>query len=181
MVIRLWRSLFFVLAGIILSFFIVGSGEAIKLTYTPVAPNLTAMAAAYPVSAKDLLTLTNRDRSANGLAPLKINPKLTSSALTKCSDMVQRNYWGHSDPDGTPFYKIIEAAGVKNYSTLGENLAIGQTDADSVNTDWINSPAHRDNILNPKFSQVGIAVCKYPNYTPDGQAAFISVQHLAAS
>ena len=173
MVIKLSRGLFFICAGIVLSFFIVGSSNAA----TQGEPNSSSNT--YSIKAAALLGLINEDRESSGVSSLAHNSKLDISAAAKCQDMVLRKYWGHQTPDGKTFDSYIVQAGYRSYRTLGENLAIGQTGTAEVNADWLASPSHRDNILNSDFKEAGIAVCVYPNYTPDNQPALLTVMHFA--
>jgi hypothetical protein len=71
--------------------------------------------------------------------------------------MFSRDYWAHFAPDGTSPWTFIKAQGY-NYIYAGENLARGYyTAADVVNA-WMESPEHRQNVLSPKYQNVGFAV-----------------------
>lgn len=146
--------------GLVISLLIVGTGEAVKVSYKPTESNLSGIYSSSLINTTELKDLINYDRNLIGLAPLKVNKQLNNSATAKCTDMVVENYFGHNSPDGSPFYKIIEGSGLRQYTSLGENLAIGQSDAASVNLDWMNSEGHRDNILSQNYSDMGVAVCK---------------------
>lgn len=109
--------------------------------------------------------LINAERQKAGLPALAVNPRLNESAATKCAHAQAKQYWGHNAPDGTTWHSFIKARTA--YRTAGENIAYGYKTAASNVQRWINSPGHRQNILNPKFTDVGHAVCssaKYPNY-----------------
>jgi hypothetical protein len=106
-----------------------------------------------------LVDLANDDRADNQLASLSFNPTLAAAAKLKAKDMANNQYFAHTSPydaSKTPWYWL----GVAGYSftAAGENLAIDFSDSDDVNRAWMESPGHRANILNSKFSEVGIAI-----------------------
>jgi hypothetical protein len=106
-----------------------------------------------------LSDLTNQERVAQNLPPLVIDPKLNEAAQAKADDMAKNSYFAHISPDGkTPWY-WIEQAGY-NYSHAGENLAVNFTDAQDVANAWMNSPAHRANILKANYTQIGTGVAE---------------------
>jgi hypothetical protein len=71
--------------------------------------------------------------------------------------MLAKGYWAHNAPDGTTPWVFIKAAGYE-YLYAGENLARGFTTApDTVNA-WMASPGHKENILSPKYKDVGFAI-----------------------
>jgi len=109
------------------------------------------------ISSSDILNLTNRERTERGLPPLKLNSRLMEAAEAKARDMFLDNYWAHVAPDGTEPWDFIDEAGYV-YISAGENLAKDFSRSSSVVKAWMNSPSHRDNILNPKFEDIGIAV-----------------------
>jgi len=111
------------------------------------------------ISTERLITLTNIERSKQGLTPLVQNPQLSRAALQKAGDMFAKNYWAHNSPDGTtPWYFIREAG--YNYTYAGENLARGFETAEEVVKAWMVSPKHRANVLSENFNEVGFAVKK---------------------
>ncbi len=119
-----------------------------------------------------LVDLANQDRTSNQLAVLTVNPILEKAAQAKANDMAAKSYFAHTSPEGkTPWYWFSDA-GYK-YSSAGENLAINFTDSGEVNTAWMNSPGHRANILNGKFTEIGIATAQG---TYNGQATVFVVQ-----
>lgn len=102
------------------------------------------------------INLLNADRAANGLAPLRVNLKLTALAGDYAQDMINRHFFAHNNPEGqTPFDRMHER-GI-TYGYAGENLAIN-TSVASAETAFMNSPGHQANILNSRYTQVGIGV-----------------------
>lgn len=89
--------------------------------------------------------------------PLAISPQLSLAANRKAQDMIKNNYFDHQSPNGrTPWHFIIESG--YNYYKAGENLAINFTTSEKLFEAWINSPDHRDNIINPEFEEVGFGI-----------------------
>jgi len=105
---------------------------------------------------QQVLDLVNKERAANGLNPLKVNPTLTQVARAHSADMINRNFFDHNNPDGKTPFDRIKAAGV-TYKTAGENLA-GASSVQTAHTNLMNSPGHRANILNASFTEVGIGI-----------------------
>jgi uncharacterized protein YkwD len=88
--------------------------------------------------------------------PLNWNSMLLTAATGHSADMAKNNYFSHTSQDGRTFDKRITAAGY-SWSTVGENIAAGQTSVQSVMTSWINSPGHCQNLMNPNFRDIGVA------------------------
>ncbi len=108
------------------------------------------------IYASVLVNLTNRDRIANNLSHLAVNPVLEVAAQMKADDMASKGYFSHNTPDGkTPWY-WFEQAGYQ-YKYAGENLAVNFKDSEEVHTAWTKSRGHFLNIINPKFTEIGIA------------------------
>lgn len=98
----------------------------------------------------------NRERAAVGAPPLQVDMQLVSLARSKSSDMIANNYFGHTSPTyGTPG-QMLAAAGVK-YRAMGENIA-GNRTVEGAHTSLMNSSGHRQNILNPSFTHLGVGV-----------------------
>lgn len=109
------------------------------------------------INTSEILALTNTSRAQEGVAALTLNSQLNQAAQLKAQDMLADNYFAHTAPDGTKPWAFIKEAGY-SYSAAGENLAMDFTDANSVHTAFINSPTHKKNIINPKYSEMGIAI-----------------------
>ncbi len=114
---------------------------------------LNSLSAVY---ASVLVTLTNQNRAMANIAELKVNPLLERAAQMKADDMASKSYFAHNTPDGkTPWYWLDEA-GYK-YVFAGENLAVNFTESEDVERAWMNSRGHFLNIMNPRFTEIGIA------------------------
>lgn len=128
------------------------------------------------IDAGEIIGLSNQQRTSRGLAALGTNAKLNNAAMAKAQDMVNRNYWSHYAPDGTsPWYFITQAG--YSYATAGENLAKDFNTSAGVVNAWMNSPAHRDNILNTTYQETGVAVL---NGTLQGQQTTLVVAMYAS-
>ena len=104
---------------------------------------------------REVLDLTNAARRDQGCSPLTPDDSLVEASGAHASDMVRRHYLDHTNPDGKDPGDRMKAAGF-NGSGWGENIAAGYTSAERVFAAWMNSEGHRDNILNCKFTRIGI-------------------------
>lgn len=109
------------------------------------------------ISREEVVRLTNIKRVEAGLQPLVLNNALSTAAQAKGNDMISKDYWAHVSPDGTQPWAFFNSVGYK-YRYAGENLARDFSNANSAVDAWMNSPTHRDNILNSKYKEVGIGV-----------------------
>lgn len=104
-----------------------------------------------------LIQMTNEERQTSGVGILKENSQLDTAAMQKAQDMFANDYFAHQSPQGISPWYWFKFAGY-NYKIAGENLAIGFIDSQEVVNAWINSPSHKENLLNPKFQETGMAV-----------------------
>ncbi|MFK0191983.1 sigma-70 family RNA polymerase sigma factor [Kitasatospora sp. NPDC090308] len=107
--------------------------------------------------AQQVVDLVNTQRAQAGCGPVRANAKLATAALRHSEDMAARNFFDHTNPDGAGPQQRIDAVGYA-WSGWGENIARGQKDAAAVMESWMNSPGHRANILNCKFTELGVGV-----------------------
>ncbi|MEZ0157303.1 CAP domain-containing protein [Streptomyces althioticus] len=103
----------------------------------------------------EVVELTNRERARAGLPALSRDPLLTTAARAHSADMVARDFYAHTAPDGSKPWDRAAAAGSR-CRTVGENIACGQRSAAEVVRGWMNSPGHRANILKPEFTHIGV-------------------------
>lgn len=107
----------------------------------------------------EIISLTNSQRTQNGVGSLTENAVLNQAALLKAQNMFQDNYWAHTNPydtSKTPWY-WFEQAGY-SYYMAGENLAMNFDTSAGVINGWMASPSHRENVLNGQFTEIGVAV-----------------------
>jgi uncharacterized YkwD family protein len=104
---------------------------------------------------REVVRLVNIERSKQGLPSLTLDNKLSEVAEKKSWDMKAHNYFSHQSPTyGSPF-DMLKQAGI-SYRTAGENIAAGYPTAKAVVDGWMNSEGHRENILNPAFTKIGV-------------------------
>ncbi len=111
---------------------------------------------------KEVFDLINKQRTNNGLQPLKVDEEVQKVARIKAQDMVQNNYFSHESPTyGSPF-DMLKSFKV-SYRTAGENIAANSSNSGAV-TAWMNSSGHKANILNSNFNYTGIGVVSSSKY-----------------
>jgi len=106
--------------------------------------------------AESIVAAMNRERAAQGLGPLQLEPRLNLAAEDRVGDMLSKRYFDHVSPDGVNPFTWVQSRGYR-YRMIGENLALGYRNSESVVNGWMNSPGHRENILKSGFNEVGIA------------------------
>jgi len=104
-----------------------------------------------------VIELTNNERLGAGITILKENTELNQAALAKAADMFEDNYWAHISPTGTEPWYFITESGYK-YQHAGENLARDFSNPRDVVAAWMASPTHRQNLLDSRYRDIGIAV-----------------------
>ncbi|HBQ51258.1 TPA: hypothetical protein DD690_04745 [Candidatus Daviesbacteria bacterium] len=109
------------------------------------------------IDQKKLIELTNVEREKQGLPPVAENAALDQAAALKAQNMFQENYWAHFAPSGKTPWDFILGSGYK-FTYAGENLAKNFYSSDEVVSAWMASTTHRENLLNPKYQDIGIAV-----------------------
>lgn len=129
------------------------------------------------IDSKRLIELTNSERQKSGLSPLSENGALDQAAELKAQNMFQENYWAHFAPSGKTPWDFISGAGYK-FNYAGENLAKNFTSAEAVVAAWMASQTHRDNLLNSKYKDIGIAVVEG---VLNGQKTILVVQEFGAT
>ncbi|WP_405127663.1 CAP domain-containing protein [Sinanaerobacter chloroacetimidivorans] len=104
---------------------------------------------------QQVIDLVNKERAAAGLPALTLNTKLAGVAEKKAEDLRDKNYFSHTSPTyGSPF-DMMKQFGI-TYKAAGENIARGQQTPSAVMNGWMNSQAHKNNILNKNFTQIGV-------------------------
>lgn len=123
-----------------------------------------------------IIAETNLQRQENGNLPaLEENKMLDGAAAAKAADMFKNQYFEHVSPAGVDPGKLVQSFGY-DYIVAGENLILGNFSSEKeVVQDWMNSPGHRANILNVRYTEIGVAVVK-GKYK--GQTVWIGVQEF---
>jgi uncharacterized protein YkwD len=107
--------------------------------------------------------LINEERAAYGVGPVQPDASLRQAALSHSTEMVNLGYFEHTSPAGVTFIDRIEDTGYTRgarFWEVGENLVWGTgplSTPQSLVTSWMNSPPHRENLLRPRFREIGIA------------------------
>jgi uncharacterized protein YkwD len=113
-----------------------------------------------------VLCLINRQRSDAGRRPVHNDGRLRRAALRHSSAMVSGGFFSHTSPGGRGMLQRIRAAGYLRGAEdwyVGENLAWGQgrLSSPAVTVDgWVQSEAHRHNLLRPSFTEIGIGIAR---------------------
>lgn len=109
--------------------------------------------------ADDVLSLLNKARKEAGLGELKMdNGNLKNAAKIRAKEITID--WAHERPDHDEWYTVFDEENV-SYTARGENLADGFDTVDSVFEAWMNSIAHRNNILSAQFTHISIVCMEY--------------------
>ncbi|MCB9839895.1 hypothetical protein H6794_03505 [Candidatus Nomurabacteria bacterium] len=115
------------------------------------------------IGANEIIELTNKQRELLNAQPLAVNIDLMNAAQAKAENMAKEQYFSHNLPDGAAPWKFITDTGY-SYLEAGENLAMTNQTNESVVTGWMNSPAHKDNVINKNFTETGIGVAYFGAY-----------------
>ncbi len=108
----------------------------------------------------EILKDTNIERVNQSLKPLSSNQVLDSIASQRVDDLFTNQYFEHASPDGKGASELAKKDGY-DYLLIGENLALGDFGGDQgIVAAWMASPGHRANILNGKFTELGVSVKK---------------------
>ena len=111
----------------------------------------------------ELLRLHNEARAEHGVGPLCVQRNLMVAAQGHAEDMIRRDFYAHETPEGlTPGDRITRAG--YPFATYGENNnrvsggygGPGRGELREAFEGWMESPGHRENLLNPAFREVGI-------------------------
>lgn len=107
--------------------------------------------------AEQVVDLVNQERKKAGLQPLSVNSSAAAAAQIRAKE-IEKSF-SHTRPDGSSFSTALTEQGIR-YRTSGENIAWGQKTPRQVVDGWMNSAGHRANILNEKFTSIGVGYYK---------------------
>jgi uncharacterized protein YkwD len=146
-------------------------GQVLQANYEPLAGSVALEL--------DLLGKTNAARAEHGLPPLQADETLALAARHHALEMATLNYFSHQSPTpgvSTPPERIAKAG--SPYIAVGENIAkmppmLVINLAERTVTGWMNSPGHRANVLESRFTHVGFGIAK------DSQGFSYVVQNFA--
>lgn len=147
-----------------------------KEIFTPSPLNVGGTSNKVVLLQSKIILETNLQRQQNGNLPaLTENAKLDEAAAAKANDMFLNQYFEHTSPAGIDPGKLVQSHGY-DFIVAGENLILGNfaSEKELVQA-WMNSPGHRANILNNRYTEIGVAVIKG---TYKGESAWIGVQEF---
>lgn len=104
-----------------------------------------------------VVELVNEERAKAGCGALRVDAKVTEAAQFHADDMAARDYYEHDSPEGKSAGDRLDAAGYA-WSGWAENIHKSPTDPEQAMRDWMDSPGHRDNILNCDYVHLGVGV-----------------------
>lgn len=145
---------------------------SLLLSYLGPMLGTRTLAYATEMSVSGLLNSTNSERVAHGIGALAINAQLNNAAQAKANDMVTRNYWSHTTPDGQEPWVFIDNAGYA-YTKAGENLAYGFATSGETIAGWMGSASHKANMLDGAFVDVGFGFANSANFNGDGEQTVV--------
>ena len=150
--------------------------EAGKQIFAPPPLNVGGRPVGSVLLQSKIIAETDLQRQENGnLSALKENLKLDEAASAKANDMFLHQYFEHISPAGVGPGKLVQDYGY-DYIVAGENLILGNFSSEKEVVDnWMASPGHRANILNNRYTEIGVAVIKG---TYKGETVWIGVQEF---
>lgn len=139
-------------------------GAAQGASAPPAAPPLAGggsgqgMSAGELAFAREVLRLTNQERTSRGLPALAWDEAAAAAAYGHSADMDARRFFNHTNPSRQNAGARLAQVGVTGLRAWGENIARGQRTPADVLGDWMTSRGHRDNILSPLYTHLGVGV-----------------------
>lgn len=109
--------------------------------------------ASYKSYVSEVLELVNAERAKVGVKPLELDFSLISAANIRAEEICES--FSHTRPDESEFSTVLDELNISYYCS-GENIAAGSDSAEVTVQQWINSPGHYENIINPAFTQLGV-------------------------
>ena len=116
----------------------------------------------------EVIQLVNRVRSRGAVcgrqrfgpaSALSANRSLTNAAQSHSQDMAKRRRMSHTGSNGSSMAQRAQQAGYR-YSTIGENVGVGQKSATGIVGGWLKSPGHCANLMKRNFNEAGVGVAR---------------------
>lgn len=123
---------------------------------------------------KKVFDLINEQRTENGLQKLDWSDEVAEIARFHSENMANFSFFSHTDLDGLMVNERADLLGVKKWRAIGENIAFNRgyrNPAESAVQRWMQSPSHRENLLNNRWQESGIGIA----VTEDGTYYFTEV------
>lgn len=148
------------------------AGTAQKAGGPPKTPTAQTNSTSLTSMEQQMVTLINQARAQNNLPALQVDTQVTNVARVKAQDMIDNNYFSHNSPKyGSPF-DMMKSFGV-HFVKAGENIAGNQT-VQAAHNALMNSPGHRENILSPDYTHIGIGIKQGGQYGNMFSQMFVS-------
>lgn len=109
------------------------------------------------IDEQKLLNEVNAERVANGRNALLVDPKMVSIARRHSQEMVGKNYFSHVSPANGTLLDRVVSTGALGWIVAGENLA-GAPTVEAAHLAVLESPPHKENLLDTRYTHVGIGV-----------------------
>ncbi len=129
-----------------------------------VAPATAAAADPMTISQAELAMVNalNVDRTTRGLVPVRVDSRLMAIARGRSADMVAKDYFSHTQPDGRNVFDILSAKKITWYGA-GEIIAWNnyptlETSVAAANNQWLNSPGHKAIVVSTSYNYVGVGL-----------------------
>lgn len=124
-------------------------------TPAPTAPPDNGTVADFKLTCEEarFVSLLNIYRANNNLNLVAVSKNGVESTRWHAQDMIDKNYFSHTEPNGRTFSVRAAAFG---YSAWAENIAAGNTSASATFCQWKNSPGHNTNMLRAEHRSIGI-------------------------
>lgn len=106
---------------------------------------------------ESIIEATNALRISHGKKSLSNNILLTNVAQKRAEKIISNGSFSHSIPGEKTAWDLLRQNGYE-YSFAAENLAIHYNNVNDLMNAWLASPKHKDNLLNPESTEIGIAV-----------------------
>jgi uncharacterized protein YkwD len=161
--------------GLVVAALLIGGYQVTPLISQVLAPPVAPRPAAvvpppgvnYLPQVEELIfAMTNQARRARGLPPLIKDAELANVARAFSNDMLARRFFDHTTPDGVPFderisnhyHHWVRAVGENIWSAFDYYATNPRKIAQEIVNDWMSSPGHRENLLDPDFTHLGVGV-----------------------
>ncbi len=119
-------------------------------------------ACAQSTEARQLMEATNEDRVQHGLGPLKWDPSLARAAQRHAELMVGQRALSHQYSGEAELETRVGREGA-HFHVVAENLAAAPT-PEALEAEWMHSPGHRANILDPRLNEIGVGLVRQGGY-----------------
>lgn len=130
-----------------------GDGKITIRDAAAIARKLSASVPAEKSPEQIILDIVNAERAKAGVAPLKLNDTMNQAAAVRAKELLTK--FDHTRPDGSSCFTVLAEFGL-SFHTCGENIAAGNSTAQATAQQWIDSPPHYENMLDPDFTEMGI-------------------------